>query len=237
MNSIRLISHNQHCWNNRKVILADFSSVSDLVFIQEQWLLPENLYLICSLNNNWDCHAVSGIVDIERYGMRGDRPYGGTCFMWNKSAGLIVKLIGVDDLHRVMAIEVVIGKKTFVIVGVYLPCYANNDDYECDKMTCVGFIESVYNVYQNDMNCALIMTGDFNVDCSKIVKCDRLSCLRSLLAEYNMTDCEKLDVNYVGYTYRQESLQQYTLIDHMFICDNDLQLVKEYNVIDSGSNV
>ena len=71
------------------------------------------------------------------------------------------------------------------------------------------------------------MIGDFNADCSKIVKCDRLSCLRSLFAEYNMTDCDNLDVNNVGYTFRQESLQQYTLIDHMFICDKDLQLVKE----------
>ena len=52
-----------------------------------------------------------------------------------------------------------------------------------------------------------------------------------------MTDCDKLDVNNVGYTYRQESLQQYTLIDHMFICDNNLQLVKKYSVIDSGSNM
>ena len=131
---------------------------------------------------------MSGIVDIERYGMRGGRPYGDVGFMWNKSAGLKVKLIGVDDLHRVMAIEVVVGNKTFVIVGVYLPCYANNDDYECDMMTCVGFIESVYNICIKMiiMNCTFIMIGDFNVDCSKIVKCDRLSCLRSLLAEYNM---------------------------------------------------
>ena len=87
------------------------------------------------------------------------------------------------------------------------------------------------------MTCTFIIIGDFNVDCSKIVKCDRLSCLRILLAECNMTDCDKLDVNNVGYTYRQEPLQQYTLIDHMFICDNDLQLVNEYRVIDSGSNM
>ena len=86
-----------------------------------------------------------------------------------------------------MAIEVVAGNKSFVIVGVYLPCYANNDDYEYDMMTCVSFIESMYNVYQNNMNCTFIMIGDFNMDCSKIVKCDTLSCLRSLLAEYNMT--------------------------------------------------
>ena len=218
-------------------MLVDVSSVRDLVFIQEHWLLPENLHVISSLNNNWDSHVVSSIVDIERYGMRRGKPYGDKGFMWNKFAGLKVKLIGVDDLHKVMAIEVVVGNKTFFIFGVYLPCYANNDDYECDMMTCVGFIERVYNVYQNDMNYTFIMTGDFNVDCSKIVESNRLSCLRNLLAEYSMTDCDKLGVNNVRYTYRQESLQQYTLIDHMFICDNDLQLVKEYNIIDSDSNI
>ena len=75
MNSIRLISYYLHGWNNGKVMLADVSSVSVLVFIQEYWLLPDNLHLISSLNNNWDCHVVSGIVDIERYGMREGRPY------------------------------------------------------------------------------------------------------------------------------------------------------------------
>ena len=44
-------------------------------------------------------------------------------------------------------------------------------------------------------------------------------------------------MNNVGYTYRSESLQQYTLIDHMFIYDNDLKLTKEYSVIDSGSKM
>ena len=109
--------------------------------------------------------------------MRGKKPYGGIGFMWNKSAELKVKLIGVDDLRGVVAIEVIVDNKTFVIIGVYLPYYANNDDYEFDMMTCVGFIENVYSVYQNDMNCTFIMIDDFNVDCSKIVKCDRLSCL------------------------------------------------------------
>ena len=78
-------------------MLTDFSSVSDLVFIQEYWLLPENLHLISSLNNNWDSHVVLGFVDIERYGMRGGRPYGCIGFMWNKFAGLKVKLIIINN--------------------------------------------------------------------------------------------------------------------------------------------
>ena len=40
-----------------------------------------------------------------------------------------------------------------------------------------------------------------------------------------------------GYIYRQEKLHYYSFIDHLFICNNDLHLVKEYSVIDTGTNL
>ena len=52
-----------------------------------------------------------------------------------------------------------------------------------------------------------------------------------------MVGCDNLVINRVGYTYRQEKLQQYSLSDHLFICNNDLQLVKYYSIIDIGTNL
>ena len=52
-----------------------------------------------------------------------------------------------------------------------------------------------------------------------------------------MIVCDNLYVIRVGYTYRPEKLHHYSLIDHLFILNNDLHLVKEYSVIDTGTNL
>jgi hypothetical protein len=141
-------------------MLRDLCKCNDIVFVQEHWLLPDSMSIITSWDTSWDCHVVSGITDIESYALKGGRPYGGIGFMWRRSTSLKVKLIGVDDLHRVMAVEVTIGSKMFVIIGVYFPCYANNDEYEGDVMVCVGFIESILALYQSGVNCTFLMLGD-----------------------------------------------------------------------------
>lgn len=144
MSDFKLASYNLHGWKDSNAALFDLCSNNDVVFIQEHWLLPYNLDIINFWDSSFNCHVVSGIVDVDNYAMRGGRPYGGIGFLWRKSATFNIKLISVDDQHRLMAIEVNLGKHKIVIIGVYFPCYVNNDDYEGDIMMCVGFIESIF---------------------------------------------------------------------------------------------
>ena len=130
MNSLKTSPYNLHGWKNDNVMLADLFSCSDLVFIQEHWLFPGNLNIITSCNVEWDCHVVSGITDIESYTANKSRPYGNLGFLWRKSAGLKVKLIGIENSHRVMVTELLSDNKKFIIVGVYLPCFVNSDEYK-----------------------------------------------------------------------------------------------------------
>jgi hypothetical protein len=94
--------------------------------------------------------------------MRGGRPYGGIGFTWRKSSTCKIKLLGVDDLHRVMAVKALIGGKKFIIVGLYLPCYVNCDEYKGDLLACAEFIDSMFNLYLNDVHCTLLMIGDWH---------------------------------------------------------------------------
>ena len=89
-------------------------------------------------------------------------------FLWRKFVGLKVKLIGVENSHRVMIIELLSGNRKCIIVGVYLPCFVNNDEYEGDVMMCAGFIESIFDMYKTDLNCTFLILGDFNFDCIKL---------------------------------------------------------------------
>ena len=113
-------------------MLKDLCSCSDLLFVQEHWLLPDNLRIISSWDNNWDCYEVFRITDIESYALKDGRIYGGKGFLWHRTSTLKVKLVGVNDLHRVMAIKIRVGDVLFVVFGVYYPCYINIDEYERD---------------------------------------------------------------------------------------------------------
>ena len=98
-----------------------------------------------------------------------------------------------------MAIEVKLGQTKLVIVGMYLSCFVNNNDYERDVMMITGFIESIFEVYQFEMNCSFVLLRDFNFDHTRL-QSERLSFMRNLLTGYNLVNSDKLDINHVGYT-------------------------------------
>ena len=83
----------------------------DIVFIQEYWLLPDNLDIIRKWSNDWGSHVMSGVADIEKYVMTGGRSYGGTGFSWNKQVLVKVVLLAVDTNHSLMAVEVTCDDK------------------------------------------------------------------------------------------------------------------------------
>ena len=72
---------------------------SDIIFVQEHWLLRNNSYLIKCLHTEWDSYFISGVIDIENYALNCERPYGGIGFLWQKSAAIDVKLLAVDKQH------------------------------------------------------------------------------------------------------------------------------------------
>ena len=53
----------------------------DILFIQETWLLPSNLYKLADIHKDYLFHGQSGIVDTE---LLQGRPYGGVAILWHK---------------------------------------------------------------------------------------------------------------------------------------------------------
>ena len=58
----------------------------------------------------------------------------------------------------------------------------------------------------------------------------------SLLQEYNLSYCDNLDVNHLGYTYFHEILGQRSLIDHAFVRKDD-DFILLYRVVESVVNL
>lgn len=234
---LNIASFNMHGWRNGASMLENLCTIHDIVLIQEHWLLPDNVYLVNSFSKDYSAYAVSGCLDIDEYASTGGRPPGGIGFMWRKSMSKNVCVVGVDDLHRVMAIEVRGLSYKLVIIGVYFPYFVNNDEYDSTVLQCVGFIESILDSYLNVSDCKFMLLGDFNFDCDKLANCTRLSSMKHLVMEYDFCICDNLGSNNVGYTYQNEALGHCSYIDHIFVSKNDVELISQYKVIDSGMNL
>jgi exonuclease III len=212
-------------------MLENLCIESDIIFIQEHWLLPNNLNSY--YNVKYSGFAISGIVDIEQFVQRGGRPYGGVGILWKKVAPFKCSVLGFNDSHRCLIIKIEGCGHSLVCVNVYLPTYVNSDEYEEELLDCFAFIDSILiqNVSDN-----VVLFGDFNFDVKRLESIAKLNMVLNFLHEYNLTICDHLDVNKLGYTFYHEGLNMSSLIDHAFVSANLFDSISNYAVLDSGLN-
>jgi exonuclease III len=176
------------------------------------------------------------VCDIYEFAQKGGRPYGGVGVLWKQNSPVKCTVLGHDDLHRCLAVKLECDQFALICVNVYLPTYINSDYYEEDILSCVSYIDSVFSMYV-DQQVKFTVIGDFNFDCDRLLSCDRLCVMRNLVQEYNLLNCDDLDCNRLGYTYRHNSLNVISLIDHVFMSESFVCYISNYAVLDSGVNL
>ena len=63
----------------------------------------------------------------------------------------------------------------------------------------------------------IVVMGDFNFDCNML---DKSFCLiKNFTDEYKLLCCESAVTSKIAYTYFQETLNNYSTIDHIFVSD------------------
>ena len=81
----------------------------------------------------------------------------------------------------------------------------------------------------------MILLGDFNLQYDD--NCSGFKLLKNLLDDYKLLSCEDCADPPIEYTYFQENLGRFSVIDHMFIsCSLYCNIIK-YVVVDSGINL
>ena len=131
----------------------------DILFIQETWLLPSNLYKLADIHKDYLFHGQSGIVDTE---LLQGRPYGGVAILWHKKlAGNIVKIKDCGS-KRICAVKLCCKQKNILLVSCYMP----NDNYHKhyvseDFITVCDTLECLISKYKD---CDVIVGGDMNID-------------------------------------------------------------------------
>ena len=137
------------------------------------------------------------------------------------------------DISRCLAVSMKLPSGHIIlIVNVYLPCSTGSCDYETEINECVGFIENC--MVCNDYDSVLLL-GDFNLECNAQSRGYQI--LSSFLRDYNLKCCDSLADPAIDYTYFQDILGRYSVIDHMFVNSDMFNNVINYSVVESGVNL
>ena len=128
----------------------------DIVFLQQHWLLPFQLDLLCNIHP--DFIAISKLsVDINCNVLRG-RPYGGTVILYRKDLMHNISVVNTYD-SRLCAVKIVTSRDPVLMISAYMPVDTGDNDSQEDYMDIRANISALYS------QCGvinIIVAGDFN---------------------------------------------------------------------------
>jgi hypothetical protein len=165
------------------------------------------------------------------------RPSGGLAIMWNKKFKNKIKYLSSSFNKRIMACIIECNEMNICLFNVYLPCCVNNDEYVTEILECVSFMEYIVeqqrSVYGNVEMCVI---GDFNVDCVRLNSNANVEVLQRFKNEYNMNIItEELEIN-GEYTFHNDVLQIYSMLDHIMMTSSLTENVQRLEVIEDIDN-
>ena len=153
--SLRIVSFNCSGVKRNLGFIQMLCMRSDIVLLQETWLMPHELGLFDSIDGDFCSFSQSSVDDSS---LLVGRPYGGLSILWRRNLAQSSQIVGYDD-DRMLALKLSCSFGEIMIMNVYLPYFsrANYDEY----ITYLGKLTSVVN--EDDLSNIIIM-GDFNAD-------------------------------------------------------------------------
>ena len=131
----------------------------DIVFLQEHWLLPNELRLLNNAHDKFQSYGLSA-VDISVDILVG-RPFGGTAILYRKSLADQISIIASDE-SRITGIQLNTDSGPFLLLNVYMPTnYGDESSLELYR-DCLAKLhavitdsDSLHTIVAGDFNCCL----------------------------------------------------------------------------------
>ena len=223
-NNLTITSYNCRNIKSSRDEILQLCEVSDIVLLQETWLLDYDLSYLVTVHKEFYSKGISSVDTTG--GLHLGRPYGGIAILWRKSIADKCTIVEYGDT-RIMGIEIECDTHKLQILNVYLPynCSDNHSDF-------IYYLNKIDNIMCNYASPYIYAVGDFNAN-------TRLDDNGSLSHEFGreLTKFCK-DVNLIlsdvhflehadTYTYYSEAHHSVSWIDHI------LTTVSGHSLIDS----
>ena len=211
MTDLSIISYNLHGFKSGRSLLADLCMTSDIIFVQEHWLIPNKLNLIETFNSDFNVTTKSSMETNVLNKVITGRPFGGTAILWKRDLINNVTTYCMDKCGRCIGISFLSKEGYCFVFNVYMPCLSQfDDDVEIEVVECMSFIDSVVQEFIQSScvyNINIIVAGDLNASLHNIYNDNKLNAARSFLNDFGLVCCDNVDVSDVGYTFYNETLR------------------------------
>jgi exonuclease III len=137
-------------------VLHDLCDQYDILLIQENWLLPHELFTLKNLHNEFYATA-SSAVDTSSDMLIG-RPYGGVAILYRKSLARCIDIFKYDD-ERIIGITLNSNVGSLLISCVYMP---TNYGDAISLETYVEYLGKLQAIISQRPTMHTITAGDFN---------------------------------------------------------------------------
>jgi len=229
---LSVCTYNMHGYNTGVSYLKQLCMQNDIIFIQEHWLLNSQLSRFNSIDQDFMFSGKSAMNERMSTQLIRGRPFGGVGVLYRRSLGSIITYYGCSDDSRVVVIKLENGSQNMLVFGVYFPCDDHRSEYLHSIQQILGYIESVIEAH---IGYKCVILGDFNFECktSNVGFCE----FTKLANDYNLSVCDDLDPCNSNYSYCHVSLDQKSLIDHVFVSHDLKTSVHNYSILCDGSNL
>ncbi len=187
--------------------IRELCSSSDVVLLQETWLLESDLHLLNMISPDHYAKGISS-VNCEEEILIG-RPYGGLAVLWRKSLGMKCIPIVIPDEPRIMGLEIQTDTQALIFINVYLPYNSRENLPEFEDYLCKlsGIIQAADTPF-------IYCVGDFNADCSRDHLFGRKLSSYCQEESLHITDVELLPASST-FTFHSTSHNTTSWLDHI----------------------
>ena len=159
-NKLRISSFNCNSLRKHVDVVRAVMNECDVLACQEIILLPDDIYLLDMIDENFMFVAVpSKTPNSDTFD---GRPSGGLVIFWRKSLDISVEVVAESDHFQVVIMR--IGNEIFCVSKIYMPY----DNKAADSVVNYSFILAELQVVLDSINTNnLLCLGDFNADPNK----------------------------------------------------------------------
>ena len=224
--SFSIVSYNMHGFGQGRPLLSDLCLSSDIICVQEHWLLPDSLINFNEFSSDFVGFSTSAMDAVSGKGILRGRPFGGVGVLVNRRHAHKVKCLATAERYLILFVH------DLIIVNLYLPVCKDVDMYKncmLDIMSGVGLILDQYSDYP------IIVAGDLN--CDLVTNNSGGQILNEFMNDYNLSCCDDLFDSVTKYTYKHASLNHQSFVDHFLVSSTFKGTVRDCLTVDSGSNL
>jgi len=219
--------HGSNQGSNLLRSLCDEAVKPDVIFLQEHWLTPANLPKLVNFSSNYTMFGISAMESALCHGILSGRPWGGVSTLLKSSSCKDV----IFSVCKERFVLLILSDSCFL--NIYLPSANNSSELDVLLALLTEIDGAIINAKCNFSIHNTFVGGDMNINFK--LKSRAAAMFNEFVNRWGVTACKDIITPNLNYTYCNEALKHYSLIDYIFL--SNYCWLRYHVIIDSAINL